>query len=276
MQKRDHVMSQAATLLLIGAQMRGDAVASDPGPGGSARSARATRPGAPAGVPASDLRRLGFPRLAPGTPRFRPETLQRVAGVRFAETRAAVPSRERPACRRRRRAPGGERVLPGHEPRDRRRAAGGVAPPPAGTRARDRGRVLHSGHHRSRPRAEHPRARRPQPRHAHPQRRRDGAGTARSPQSRRWRRSSSRGAGRLARALRTRPSSSTEPGPARRRGGSRPTAISGPTTAPRSIRPCTAPPTASSGPAVTAMRRGRWPATTCTHGWTATASTASI
>lgn len=93
MQKRDHVMSQAATLLLIGAQMRGDAVAPDPGPGGSARSMRAARPGAPAGVPASDLRRLGFPRLAPGTPRFRPETLQRVAGVRFAGARAAGPSR---------------------------------------------------------------------------------------------------------------------------------------------------------------------------------------
>jgi len=37
--------------------------------------ARAVRPAAPEVLPASDLRRLGFPRLTAGPPRFRPEAL---------------------------------------------------------------------------------------------------------------------------------------------------------------------------------------------------------
>jgi hypothetical protein len=93
MQRRDHVMSQAATLALIGAQLRGDPVATVSGPGPASRTMRAARAGAPAAVPASDLRQLGFPRLTAGAPRFRPEVLQRVAGVRFTSARAAVPSR---------------------------------------------------------------------------------------------------------------------------------------------------------------------------------------
>ena len=93
MQKRDHVMSQAATLLLIGAHLRGDAAATPRAAVAPARALRTGVQGAPATIPAGDLRRLGFPRLAAGSPRFRPETLQRVAGVRFAKTRAAVPPR---------------------------------------------------------------------------------------------------------------------------------------------------------------------------------------
>ena len=93
MQKRDHVLSQAATLLLIGAHLRGDPVATERGAGASAQALRKAKQGAPAAVPPSDLRQLGFPRLPAGTPRFRPETLQRIAGVRFATARAAVPPR---------------------------------------------------------------------------------------------------------------------------------------------------------------------------------------
>jgi hypothetical protein len=93
LQQRDHVLSQAATLLLIGAHLRGDPVATEPAAGTSKRSLVAARPGALAAIPASDLSRLGFPRLAAGAPRFRPETLQRAAGVRFAAPRAPVPSR---------------------------------------------------------------------------------------------------------------------------------------------------------------------------------------
>jgi len=93
MQKRDHVLSQAATLLLIGAQMRGDAVATPPAAAPSARAPRGMRPAAPEVLPAGDLRRLGFPRLTAGPARFRPETLQRIAGVRFTAARAAVPPR---------------------------------------------------------------------------------------------------------------------------------------------------------------------------------------
>ena len=93
LQRRDHVLSQAATLLLIGAHLRGDPLATEPAAGASKRSLAAARPGAPAAVPASDLSQLGFPILAAGAPRFRPETLQRAAGVRFATLRAGVPSR---------------------------------------------------------------------------------------------------------------------------------------------------------------------------------------
>src|SRR4029453_2973450 len=93
MSKPDYVLSQAATLLLIGAHLRGDPVATETEAGPTARALARPRAGAPAGVPASDLRQIGFPRLVTGRPRFRPETLRRAAGVRFAGTRAAVPSR---------------------------------------------------------------------------------------------------------------------------------------------------------------------------------------
>jgi hypothetical protein len=93
MHKPSHVQSQAATLLLIGAHLRGDPAATQARAEASGRMLRATMRGAPAAIPASDLRRLGFPRLAAGSPRFRPETLQRVAGAQFSAARAPVPSR---------------------------------------------------------------------------------------------------------------------------------------------------------------------------------------
>ena len=91
MEKPDHVMSQAATLLLIGTHLRGETMATPPGVQ-MARTARTARRGSAAAIPAADLRQLGFPRLAPGAARFRPEELQGMAGVRFAG-RVAVPSR---------------------------------------------------------------------------------------------------------------------------------------------------------------------------------------
>jgi hypothetical protein len=91
MSKPDHVLSQAATLLLIGAHLRGDPVATKVETGPTTRALDRPRLGAPEGVPASDLKQLGFPRFAAGRPRFRPETLQRAAGVQFART--AVPTR---------------------------------------------------------------------------------------------------------------------------------------------------------------------------------------
>ena len=91
MEKPDHVMSQAATLLLIGTHLRGETAATPPGVQAALTVRTARRSGARA-IPAADLRQLGFPRLTPGAPRFRPDELQRMAGVRFAG-RAAVPSK---------------------------------------------------------------------------------------------------------------------------------------------------------------------------------------
>jgi hypothetical protein len=104
-QKPNHVMSQAATLLLIGAHLRGDATARQAVAEASVRTRRPAKRPAPVAIPTADLRQLGFPRLTPGAPRVRPETLQRIAGVQFAAARAAVPSRSEvrtvgPALRR--------------------------------------------------------------------------------------------------------------------------------------------------------------------------------
>ena len=93
MQEPNHVRSQAATLLLIGAHLRGDPAATQARAKASGRMLRAARRGAPAAIPAGDLKLLGFPRLPAGAPRFRPETLQHVAGVQFSKARAPVPSR---------------------------------------------------------------------------------------------------------------------------------------------------------------------------------------
>ena len=89
----NHVLSQAATLLLIGAYLRGDPAAVRARAERSGRSLRpiARRTFQP--IPASDLRQLEFPRLSAGAPRLQPAALQRVAGVRFAATAAPAPSR---------------------------------------------------------------------------------------------------------------------------------------------------------------------------------------
>src|SRR5262245_59071067 len=96
-----HVLSQAATLLLIGSALRGDAAAIEAR--ARARAGPTAAESAPVeALPSEDLYALGFPTLTAGTSRFRAEHLQRVAGARFAPTRAAAPapSDTRAAARR--------------------------------------------------------------------------------------------------------------------------------------------------------------------------------
>ena len=88
-----HVRSQAATLLLIGAHLRGDPAAVEARAKASGRLLRPISRRALPAIPPSDLRQLGFPRLPAGAPRLQPEALQRVAGVRFAAAPAPTPSR---------------------------------------------------------------------------------------------------------------------------------------------------------------------------------------
>jgi len=90
--EESHVLSQAATLLLIGSHLRGDAAAVRARAEASGKllhpaARRRLQP-----VPPSDLAQMGFPRLPAGAPRLRPEALQRAAGVRFAAA-APMPSR---------------------------------------------------------------------------------------------------------------------------------------------------------------------------------------
>jgi len=59
-------MSQAATLLLIGQHLRGDVAATR----ARALAARQPRAAVAEPLPRADVRRLGFPRLSPGTERF--------------------------------------------------------------------------------------------------------------------------------------------------------------------------------------------------------------
>src|SRR5262245_28130216 len=75
-----HVLSQAATLLLIGHHLRGDAAAT----AARAQAARpALAPRAEAGaVPSDDARELGFPPLHPSPERFDSAALVRAARVR--------------------------------------------------------------------------------------------------------------------------------------------------------------------------------------------------
>ena len=89
----NHVRSQAATLLLIGAHLRGDTAAVRARAEASGRALRAPSTRTFQTIPPGDLRQLGFPRLAAGAPRLQPEALQRVAGVRFAATPRPSPSR---------------------------------------------------------------------------------------------------------------------------------------------------------------------------------------
>ena len=95
-----HVLSQAATLLLIGSALRGDAAAIEVR--ARARAGQTAEIAPVEALPSEDLYALGFPTLTAGTSRFRAEHLQRAAGVRFAPTRTAVPapSDTRAAARR--------------------------------------------------------------------------------------------------------------------------------------------------------------------------------
>ena len=76
-----HVLSQAATLLLIGAHLRGDTAAVEARAEASGRLLHPVARRRLQAIPPSDLSRLGFPRLPAGAPRLQPEALQRVAGM---------------------------------------------------------------------------------------------------------------------------------------------------------------------------------------------------
>lgn len=88
-QEPSHVGSQAATLLLIGAQLRGDAAAVR----ARAEAAVAARPmmmaGVPEAIPATDLDAIGCPHLPVGADRFQADQLRRSHGVRLAPTGGA-------------------------------------------------------------------------------------------------------------------------------------------------------------------------------------------
>jgi hypothetical protein len=94
LEEPSHVHSQAATLLLIGSQLRGDA----PALAARAQAARSTmelRPGLTeaslTALPPEDVATLGFPTLRLQGDRFHPLELQKMAGVRFAAAPAAAP-----------------------------------------------------------------------------------------------------------------------------------------------------------------------------------------
>jgi hypothetical protein len=89
-----HVLSQAATLLLIGSDLRGDASAAQ----ARAESAIRVPPlsdearlSAFQTVPEEDIAALGFPRLEAGAERFRAKDLQRSVGVRFSAVKTGAP-----------------------------------------------------------------------------------------------------------------------------------------------------------------------------------------
>jgi hypothetical protein len=88
-----HVLSQAATLLLIGAHLRGDTVAVRARAEASGKLLHPVARRRLRAIPPSDLRQLGFPPLPAGAPRLQSEALQSVAGVRFASPAAPTPSR---------------------------------------------------------------------------------------------------------------------------------------------------------------------------------------
>jgi hypothetical protein len=90
-----HIQSQAATMLLIGSHLRGDAPAVQ-ARAGAAMGITALAEGAGLravdALPEEDVLTLGFPRLQAGTPRFRSTDLQRSLGVRFGPLKAAAPT----------------------------------------------------------------------------------------------------------------------------------------------------------------------------------------
>lgn len=92
LQERDHVHSQAATLLLIGSHLRGDPAATRARVEAASELMALPTPAIVEAIPAEDVQALGFPSLRVGAPRFRPEALQSAAGVRFGTALAAQPA----------------------------------------------------------------------------------------------------------------------------------------------------------------------------------------
>jgi hypothetical protein len=92
---RNHILSQAATLLLIGSHLRGDAPAAQAraeAVRGVMRLSSARSQAPLEAIPAGDIQALGFPSLQADTVRFRSTELQRTVGVRFAAAPAAPPT----------------------------------------------------------------------------------------------------------------------------------------------------------------------------------------
>ena len=92
---RNHVLSQAATLLLIGSHLRGDAPATE----ARAEAVRGLmqlsleKAQSPLdAIPTEDIQALGFPSLQADTVRFRSAELQKVLGVTFEAAPAAPPT----------------------------------------------------------------------------------------------------------------------------------------------------------------------------------------
>ncbi len=223
-----HVLSQAATLLLIGAHLRGDTAAARARAEASGKLLHPVARRRLQAIPPSDLSHLGFPHLPAGAPRLQPEALQRMAGVRFASAPAPTPSRgeARTATATLRRAASAFYRDASHEtagvlvevalrhPRELVRAAAAAS---YFLVAADPSRAIPCWPRCSRP----------------------GRGAR-------------RGGGR------GRACSCTGRGPAPPRGGSPQTGISGNTSTPTSTRTCTALRIASTGRAVTVSRRARW------------------
>jgi hypothetical protein len=97
----NHVLSQAATLMLIGSHLRGDALIVEAGARASLKLAALEARPPVAALPEEDLVALGFPRLQPDSGRFHAANLRKSLGVRFSEEpRAApVPTDSRAAAR---------------------------------------------------------------------------------------------------------------------------------------------------------------------------------
>jgi len=77
--ERTHVLSQAATLLLIGHHLRGDAAATQARAEATMGFAEFRAAAAPKAVPSDDLEQLGFPTLQPTTVRFPAAALTKAA-----------------------------------------------------------------------------------------------------------------------------------------------------------------------------------------------------
>ena len=88
-----YLQSQAATLLLIGSHLRGDAAATRARAVAASGSLALSTTATVEALPAEDLQALGFPSMQVGAPRFRTEDLQRMVGRRFAAARAAEAGR---------------------------------------------------------------------------------------------------------------------------------------------------------------------------------------
>src|SRR5437763_7357585 len=89
---RDYVLSQAATLLLIGAQVRRDTPIRLRAPEAGLNVEPQAAVAAPDPVPQSDMAELGFPTMASQPARFTSEKLQSMLGKRFALTPAGRPT----------------------------------------------------------------------------------------------------------------------------------------------------------------------------------------